>query len=52
MAATLRHDTGHFWHTRSSHETSQGLVTYQSCLCGRWRILAAPRVAEIARSPY
>jgi hypothetical protein len=55
MKATHHHDhqeDGHFWSTRSSHSTSEGVVTYQACPCGRWRILGAARVAEIARSPY
>jgi hypothetical protein len=51
MTATDRHQD-HFWTTRSSHPTSEGLVSYQSCPCGRWRILTAARVAEVARSPY
>jgi len=46
------HHAGHFWHTRSSHATSEGLVSYQACPCGRWRILTAARIAEVARSPY
>ena len=43
---------GHFWRTRSSHATSEGLVSYQACPCGRWRILSAARTAEVARSSY
>jgi hypothetical protein len=31
----------HFWRTLSTHPTSEGLVTYQSCPCGHWRILMA-----------
>jgi hypothetical protein len=32
------HD-GHHWQTRSHHHTSEGLVRYQSCHCGVWRVL-------------
>ena len=54
MTATHRHGErpGHFWHTRSTHATSEGLVTYQACPCGRWRILGPATSGEIARSPY
>ncbi|HET9422709.1 MAG TPA: hypothetical protein VFO49_16325 [Nocardioides sp.] len=51
MTANDQH-RDHSWTTRSSHPTSDGLVTYQSCPCGRWRILTAARAAEVARSPY
>ena len=50
MSATHHDEARHSWHTHSSHATSEGVVTYQSCPCGRWRILAA-RPAEIARPP-
>jgi hypothetical protein len=40
----------HSWQTSSSHRTSDGLVTYQSCRCGRWRILTAADRVEVARS--
>jgi hypothetical protein len=49
-AMTATH--GHFWRTHSTHATSEGLVSYQSCPCGRWRILTAARVEEVARSSY
>jgi hypothetical protein len=52
MTATHHHDQAHSWRTRSTHTTSEGLVTYQSCTCGQWRILTAERAAEVARSPY
>lgn len=29
----------HQWSTASRHLTSEGLVTYQRCPCGRWRTL-------------
>ncbi|WP_214411515.1 hypothetical protein [Sphaerisporangium fuscum] len=32
------HD-GHVWETRSRHHTSEGLVRYQSCHCGVWRVV-------------
>jgi len=51
MAATDRHDT-HFWQTRSTHPTSEGLVSYQSCPCGRWRILTSTPRVEVTRSTY
>ncbi|GII66048.1 hypothetical protein Skr01_61330 [Sphaerisporangium krabiense] len=35
------HD-GHTWRTRSHHFTSEGLVRYQSCHCGAWRVLTGP----------
>ncbi|MTD15872.1 hypothetical protein GIS00_18210 [Nakamurella sp. YIM 132087] len=46
--------TTHIWSTRSSHLTSDGLVRYQQCACGRQRVLldafdgGAPS-AELAR---
>jgi hypothetical protein len=55
MSANHHHDhpdREHTWRTRSAHTTSEGLVSYQACSCGRWRILAAGRGGEIARSPY
>ncbi len=45
-------DGAHIWRTRSTHPTSEGLVTYQACACGRWRILGSSPRAEVARSPY
>lgn len=50
MTATHHQDKSHLWRTRSTHATSEGLVTYQSCACGRWRIVTAGRDAEIART--
>lgn len=29
---------GHRWTTRSRHRTSQGMISYQFCGCGRWRV--------------
>lgn len=29
----------HRWFTISRHLTADGLVTYQRCTCGRWRVL-------------
>jgi len=31
----------HSWHIRSTHPSSEGLVIYQGCVCGRHRILLA-----------
>jgi hypothetical protein len=49
------HADDHQWHTASSHRTSDGLVTYQRCRCGRWRIRindGSDRVmAEVLRPP-
>lgn len=28
----------HFWRTTSRHSTSDGVVSYQRCACGKWRI--------------
>ena len=28
----------HQWMTRSQHRTSQGVVAYGYCACGRWRV--------------
>lgn len=48
---TATHEpTRHFWRSRSSHATSEGVVTYQSCPCGRWRILTTAPLAEVART--
>ncbi|MEO3929683.1 hypothetical protein ABGB07_38370 [Micromonosporaceae bacterium B7E4] len=33
-------ENGHLWRTRSRHRTSDGIVSYQSCHCGMWRLLA------------
>ena len=33
---------GHDWQTRSRHWTSDGIVSYQSCHCGAWRLLTGP----------
>ena len=33
---------GHTWCTRSSHPTSAGIVRYQRCHCGVWRVLLGP----------
>ncbi|RKR88660.1 hypothetical protein BDK92_2989 [Micromonospora pisi] len=40
-------DDGHVWHTRSRHRTSDGVVTYQSCHCGLWRLLSAAELATV-----
>ena len=33
----------HTWQTRSRHSTSEGVVCYQHCHCGRWRVVLTPR---------
>ncbi|WP_226354772.1 MULTISPECIES: hypothetical protein [unclassified Pseudonocardia] len=41
----------HEWETTSRHRTADGVVSYQRCRCGAWRIrLAAPRTATVAAS--
>lgn len=30
---------GHVWWTQSSHRTSEGVLRYQRCPCGVWRVL-------------
>jgi hypothetical protein len=45
-----RHDTIHLtslWRTTSAHRTSDGTVRYQSCPCGRWRVVR-DRAGEVA----
>ncbi|WP_170304473.1 hypothetical protein [Microlunatus speluncae] len=37
MSATPDHE--HQWQTNSEHSTSEGRISYQSCPCGRWRVL-------------
>ena len=39
-------DHAHAWQTRSSHHTLDGLVRYQHCACGRWRISLATEAAN------
>gem|GEM_PF-5494698 len=34
----MRDSDGHVWRTRSRHRTSEGVVSYQCCHCGLWRI--------------
>ena len=29
----------HVWQTQSSHQTSEGVLRYQRCACGVWRLL-------------
>jgi hypothetical protein len=41
----------HAWQLRSSHHTLEGLVRYQRCECGQWRItLATESAIEIGTS--
>lgn len=55
----LQHDGGmvtreavhrHRWQLVSSHQVSDGLVIYQRCACGRWRVARTPvdPIADIA----
>lgn len=37
----------HIWQTRSTHGTLEGLLRYQHCPCGLWRLMAEDR--EVAR---
>ncbi|WP_427887073.1 hypothetical protein ACQHIV_29380 [Kribbella sp. GL6] len=32
----------HRWSAVSSHQVSEGLVVYQQCACGQWRITSTP----------
>lgn len=32
----------HVWRTRSRHTTSEGIVSYQVCECGLWRVVMNP----------
>ncbi|MFD6097334.1 hypothetical protein ACFVWN_14140 [Nocardiopsis flavescens] len=41
----------HHWTTESAHSTSEGLVSYQHCACGRRRVTLAPAVTLGAPAP-
>jgi len=42
---------GHIWLTRSRHSTSDGVVSYQRCRCGLWRVVrGASQVLAETRS--
>lgn len=28
----------HRWATRSQHQTSEGAIAYERCVCGQWRV--------------
>lgn len=32
----------HTWQTYSHHATSEGVVCYQRCACGSWRVVLHP----------
>jgi hypothetical protein len=32
----------HRWRVASSHPVSEGLLTYQYCGCGQWRVTSTP----------
>ncbi|NCL77437.1 hypothetical protein [Rhodococcus sp. YH1] len=36
----------HHWTEVSRHPTSEGVVHYQRCACGRWHMVATPLVAD------
>jgi hypothetical protein len=38
----------HRWIDSSTHRVSDGLVVYQRCLCGRWRVLAPLATEQVA----
>jgi hypothetical protein len=42
MTASEQVDHRHQWTVKSSHPVSEGLVVYQRCACGRWRITSTP----------
>jgi hypothetical protein len=42
---------GHSWQTRSRHPTSHGLVSYQRCHCGLWRLVLEPDLVLAAPVP-
>lgn len=33
----------HSWVTTSAHATSEGLLVYQRCHCGRWQVVVGAR---------
>lgn len=38
----------HRWTEASAHRVSEGLVIYERCLCGRWRVLAPSSPGTLA----
>lgn len=56
MAAMPPSTSRHLWRTTSAHRTSGGTVFYQSCPCGRWRVVreqvrgAAAVLVEVRRT--
>jgi hypothetical protein len=42
MTASEQVGHRHQWTVKSSHPVSEGLVVYQRCACGRWRITSTP----------
>lgn len=43
----------HLWSLRSEHSTSQGVLKYFGCPCGRWDVeLRSLTVAEVRRSGW
>ncbi|UYM06821.1 hypothetical protein [Solicola gregarius] len=43
------HET-HTWQPRSQHSTSEGLIVYEQCTCGRWRVTLAEGEHELVRT--
>ncbi|WBQ05272.1 hypothetical protein [Kribbella sp. CA-293567] len=45
----------HSWRVASAHPVSEGLLTYQQCGCGQWRVTSTPlhpiAHPDLARSP-
>ncbi|WP_200863193.1 hypothetical protein [Rhodococcus ruber] len=36
----------HHWTEVSRHPTSEGVVRYQRCACGRWRLVSTPFIPD------
>lgn len=39
---TTREEHRHSWRVASSHPVSEGLLSYQNCSCGQWRVTSTP----------
>ncbi|WP_169847157.1 hypothetical protein [Rhodococcus triatomae] len=37
----------HSWESASRHRTSEGMLHYQRCACGRWRMALLPFTSEV-----
>ncbi|WP_166678254.1 hypothetical protein [Kribbella kalugense] len=40
-------DHRHRWTAVSAHQVSEGLVVYQRCACGQWRITSTSPYPEV-----